>query len=256
MHLLNRTFRQLVIVFAAAVLAGFPTANAAYENLWTAGHGDLDIHYDQANNSLGLGYHLDTSAVINGVSIGVAGEAEADYLTLVVPNAPYARRESGIAGLPGVFANQPFWYLSQTNPDPNPVPFLGIGTEEIQSGIFFQDIVTLSLTSVVQAPANGQFLLYRTGLGSPTTFIDTQNLGSTNLLNLNTGTHNHFNFGFSQPGTYLLEFVASGTLVGGGTSSGSAIYAINVVPEPAAWLSMSLAIVTIGAARRWRQFRS
>lgn len=256
MQLRNLFVRRLLVAVTAAVFGGISPAQAAYENLWTAGHGDMDIHYDFANNTLGLGYHLDDNAVINGVPIGVEMEAEADYLTVIVPNAPFARKDGGVAGLPGVFGNQTFWNLPQSNPGVDPVPFVGIGAEEIQPGIFLQDQIALSLKSVVQSPANGQFIVYRTGLGAPTTFIDTQNLGTTNLITVNAGSHSHYNFGFSQPGTYLLEFQAMGTLIGGGTSSGTAVYAFNVVPEPAAWVSMSMALVSIGAARRWRKFRS
>jgi surface-anchored protein len=256
MQLRNLFVRRLLVAVTAAVFGGFSPAQAAYENLWTAGHGDLDIHYDLANNSLGLGYHLDDNAVINGVPLGVSGEFEADYLTVVVPNAPFAQRIGGLAGLPGVFSNQTFWNIPQSNPGVNPVPFMGIGAEEIQPGIFLNNQIALSLKSVVMAPANGQFIAYRTGVGAPTTFIDTQNLGTTNLITVNAGAHGHYNLGFSQPGSYLLEFEAMGTLIGGGTSSGTAIYAFNVVPEPAAWVSMSMALVSIGAARRWRKFRS
>ncbi len=256
MHLPNLFIRRLLIAVTAVAFGGFSPADAAYDKLWTAGHGDMDIHYDFANNTLGLGYHLHDNAVIDGAPIGVDMEVEADYLTVIVPNAPFARKEGGVAGLPGVFGNQSFFNLPQANPGTDPVPFLGIGAEEIQPGIFLQDQIALSLKSVVQAPANAQFIIYRTGIGAPTTFIDTQNLGATNLLNVNAGSHSHYNFGFSQPGTYLLEFQAVGTLIGGGTARGTATYAFNVVPEPAAWVSMSMALVSIGAARRWRKFRT
>lgn len=255
MQLRNFIFRHLLITLSVVTLGSFSSTQAAYDHLWTAGHGDMDIHYDFANNTLGLGYHLDDNAVINGVPLGVGGEFEADYLTVIVPNEPFAKREGGLAGLPGVFSSQTFWNLPQTNPGADPIPFMGIGAEEIQPGIFLQDQIALSLKSVVQAPANGEFIAYRTGIGAPTTFIDTQNLGTTNLITLNTGSHGHYNFGFSVPGAYLLEFEAMGTLIGGGSASGSAVYAFNVVPEPASWVSMSLALVSIGATRRWRKVR-
>lgn len=253
MQLRFSTLRQLMIALVLTTFTGFSAANAAYDNLWTAGHGDMNLHYDLANNFLGLGYHLHDNAVINGAPLGVDAEVEADFLTVIVPNEPFARRDGGLAGLPGVFSSQTFWNLPQSNPGANPVPFLGIGAEEIQPGIFLQDQLSLSLKSIVQSPAGSEFIVYRTGIGAPTTFIDTQSLGTTNLLNVNAGSHGHYNFGFSTTGMYLLEFEAMGTLIGGGTTIGSATYAFNVVPEPAAWVSMSLALVSIGAARHWRR---
>lgn len=253
MQLRYNIIRHILAVVALTAVSGFSAANAAYENLWTQGHGDMAIHYDLANNFLGLGYELGDNAVINGAPLGVTTEVEADYLTAIVPDAPFARKDGGVAGLPGVFASNTFWNIPQTNPGSNPVPFLGIGAEEIQPGIFLQDQLSLSLKSVVQAPAGAEFIIYRTGLGTPTTYIDTQSLGTTNLITVNAGSHGHYNFGFSIPGAYLLEFEAMGTLIGGGTATGSAVYAFNVVPEPASWVSMSLALVSIGAARRWKK---
>ena len=256
MQLRNSILRAVLASLICTAVSGFSAANAAYENLWTQGHGDMAIHYDLANNFLGLGYELGDNAVINGVTLGVTTEVEADYLTAIVPDAPFARKDGGVAGLPGVFASNTFWNIPQTNPGSNPVPFLGIGAEEIPSGIFLQDQLSFSLKSVVQAPAGGQFIIYRTGIGAPTTFIDTQSLGTTNLITVNAGSHGHYNFGFSVPGAYLLEFEAMGTLIGGGTASGSSVYAFNVVPEPASWVSMSTALVSIAAARRWRKRKS
>lgn len=250
--ILRNAFANLFAFAALAVSSSFASARADFENLWTRGHGDISVHYEGADE-LHLGYELGSNAVINGVAIGATTEVDANYLTAIVPNAPYSRFDGGVAGLPGTFGSNTFWYISQSNPGPVDVPFLGIGAEEIESGIFVNDALGMRLKSVVDSPAGSEFIVYRSTILGNDIFIDTQNLGVANQVNLIAGSHGHYFLGFSEPGTYLLEFEAYGDLVGGGTATGSAVYAFNVVPEPAAWVSMSMALVSIGIARRYRK---
>lgn len=256
MQLRIAIFRHILPLITVVTIGGFGAAKADFENLWTAGHGDISIHYDPANNDMELGYHLGSTAVINGSPLGAETEVNASYLTAIVPNESFSKISGGAAGLPGAFGSQTFWYIPQTNPGINPVPFAGIGAEEVPQGIFVNNSIGFSLKSIVDSPADSQFIVYRNSISGPETFIDTQNLGTSNFLSVPASSHRHFNFGFSEPGTYLLEFEAVGTLVGGGTASASAVYAFTVVPEPAAWISMSMALISIGAARQWRKTHS
>jgi len=242
-----------LFTFAAILMAGSPARSADFENLWTQGHGDLSIHYSAGD--LLLGYELDDNAVINGVPIGVITEEEATFLTAVIPNASYSRFDAGQSGLPGVFENQTFWYIPQTAPgDDDAVPFLGIGAEEVATGLFVNDLIDFTLKSIVSSPANSEFIIYRSGLGgSKTVYVDTQNLGSSNLVPVTAGVHGHYTFGFSQPGTYLLEFEVSGNLEGGGTASGSAVYSFSVVPEPSSWLLAATAVPAACIVTRYRK---
>lgn len=250
---LSRKLMSLA-VGALFVHAGFGLApvRADFENLFTQGHADIAVHYE-GGTELELGYELGSNAVINGVPVGATTEVGADYLTAVIPNASFSRFDGGVAGLPGVFGSNTFWYVSQPNPGAVAAPWIGIGAEEISTGIFVGETIGMSLKSVVSAPQDGEFIIYRTRIGGFDVFIDTQNLGATNSLSVPVASHRHFYFGFSQPGTYLLEFEAVGNLIGGGQATGSAVYAFNVVPEPSAWMSMSIALVSIGFARRYRR---
>lgn len=247
------SLNALLFAIASLGLFGQSAQSADFENLWTKGHGDLSIHYE-GNGELHLGYELGDNAVVNGAALGTVTEVDADTLTTVIPDAAYAKFIGGVAGLPGVFGNQTFWYISQPNPgEVDVVPWLGIGAEEIASGLFVGNTIGLTLKSIVSSPADSDFILYRSTLGSPSVFIDTQNLGTSNFVSVTAETHGHYYFGFSKPGTYQLEFEASGDLVGGGTASGSAIYAFNVVPEPSTWITASLSLMAVGITHRWRK---
>jgi surface-anchored protein len=253
--------RSLVLRTAQAFLVtfgfGLSAVQAEFENLYTKGHADIAIHFEPGATELELGYELGSNAVINGVPVGVTTEVAANYLTAIVPNAPYARFDGGVAGLPGTFGSDTFWFISQPNPGAGPeVPWIGIGAEEIETGVFVGDTLGFRLKSVVAAPAGSEFIIYRSSLGVFDVSIDTQNLATYNALSVPAGGHRHFYFGFSEPGEYRLEFEASGTLIGGDAVTGSAVYAFTVVPEPSAWVSMSMALVSIGFARRYRKMRA
>ncbi len=125
----------------------------------------------------------------------------------------------------------PVWILPQSN-DPS-LLFLGIGAEELIAGTFVGDLVTLSLTGV---SGPGHFALYQTDMfGSPTVFMNSRDgITAADSYTLGAGSHSHFNWAFSEMGTYTLSFEASGTLVAGNqfTSSGPVDYTFQVVPEP------------------------
>lgn len=115
--------------------------------------------------------------------------------------------------------------------DPS-LPYIGIGTEELQDGIFVNDEVTLKLVGLV---GPGNFRLTQSDpLGGEIVYMDSSDGFATDAIVRLAGTHDHFNWEFSAIGTYTLEFEASGTLVGGGLTSGRAAYTFVIaVPEPA-----------------------
>lgn len=149
-------------------------------------------------------------------------------------------------------AGSPVWILPQTqNPS---LLFLGLGTEEMATGLFTSDQVTLSLKAV-NGP--GTFAVYETGMfGAPTVFMnsgDGINVGDS--IALTAGGHRHVNWSFTAPGVYQIDFEGAGTLADGNvfTSSGNVTYTFEVaaVPEPgtASFLALgSLALIAV--ARR------
>jgi surface-anchored protein len=149
----------------------------------------------------------------------------------------------------------PVWILPQ-NQNPN-LMFLGLGAEELTAGTFVGDVVTLSLTGV---SGPGHFALYQTDtFGTPTVFMNTRDgISGADEYDIGAGTHAHFNWAFSEMGTYTLSFEASGTLVAGNvfTSSGPVDYTFQVVPEPGTLTLATLGGVGLLLLARRRRTRS
>lgn len=151
----------------------------------------------------------------------------------------------------GVSAGQPVWILPQIQ-DPA-LNFLGIGAEELDPDDLLQawdpdgagplasaKWLQIDLLSVT---GPGHFSLW-TNSGSTVSFASADGIGSADRAFVLAGGHSHFNWTFTQPGTYAVELQVTSTLAGGGTStSAPATYTFSVAaaPEPG-----TLALLAIG----------
>lgn len=100
--------------------------------------------------------------------------------------------------------------------------FPGLATEEIPEGVFQNNEIFLELISC-EGPGN--FFLYAVdAFGEATASINSSNgISTDDRVALSAGGHAHFNWGFSRPGVYRLEFKPGGTLTSNGlVSSGDA----------------------------------
>lgn len=150
----------------------------------------------------------------------------------------------------GVNAGESFWVLPQQF-DPNKV-YLGIAAEEIDSGVFQGDVVTLAL-SAVRGP--GEFSLYQVdGVGQPIVYMASSNgIDANDKVVLPVGGHGHFNYGFTATGLYEIDVYAYGTLVDGTyTESDVTTYyfGVEAVPEPATLLALGAGAAALLARRR------
>lgn len=107
-------------------------------------------------------------------------------------------------------AGAPVWILPETeNPD---LLWPGLSTEDIETGVFTGDTVTLTLCHV-RGP--GALSVFTTDpLGAPTVLANSGD-GTPDRLALATGTHEHVNWGFTRTGTYRATFQATATLADG-----------------------------------------
>jgi surface-anchored protein len=142
-------------------------------------------------------------------------------------------------------AGSPVWILPNTqNPS---LIFLGFGAEELETGLFVGDSVTMSLSSV---SGPGEFAVFDfDSFGSPMALMNSRDgITAGDSVSLAAGAHNDLNWAFSAPGTYTVNFEASGTLVDGNvfTASGPVGYTFEVVPEPS-----SVALAGVGALALW-----
>lgn len=207
--------------------------------LWY-GHADVGVNFE--NDAWDLHVHhedlgeFDPADVIIGVDV------------LAASNTVPTGAQWSFLGSSG----DPVWILPQI--EDVDLLFLGLGTEELASGLFVGDQITLTLNAV-NGPGN--FAMFETGIfGTPTVLMNSgDGIGPSDAIVLNAGSHRHVNWAFTAPGFYGIEFEASGTLVSGNTftASGPVTYwfEITAVPEPG-----SLMLLGLGAlGSRWFQRR-
>ena len=121
-------------------------------------------------------------------------------------------------------------YVLPANQDPD-LPFLGIAADELETGVFRNETVSLNLTGK-QGP--GDIFLYTVGpFGTVTAFFDTSNgLDAQDVLQLQTGEHVHYNIGFTEPGRYSLYVKPSAELLTNNTSTSNESFELlfDVIP--------------------------
>jgi surface-anchored protein len=243
------------LVALAAALAPASATAGTFQDVYTAGHADISIHFE--NNALGLNYHFGSNAVINGSTLGVAGAGERDADTITVFLNPANSLGTGAAGLPAPFAGNPLYTLPQSSRAGR--PFLGIGADEIDLGVFQNNTLLLTLTGFAQAPAGGQFILWQLGSEATPLMNSADGFSAADVVSVEATGHDHYTFGFTQLGTYDLTFTASGTLMNGTQLTTSGVYRFQVgapqtqpVPEPGSITLAGIGVAALGllAARR------
>jgi len=103
----------------------------------------------------------------------------------------------------------------------------------VTSGTFLGNQVLCTLESY---SGPGNFFLYSNNqFGAPTIHMRTDNgLSSADAKTVGAGSHAHFNWAFTQPGTYAVGLRASGTLAANSVFSASELttFTFFIVPEP------------------------
>ncbi|MBK7997990.1 MAG: choice-of-anchor M domain-containing protein [Verrucomicrobia bacterium] len=132
--------------------------------------------------------------------------------------------------------------------------FLGFGAEEIESGVFAGDSISVHLRSV-NGPGTFAVFAFDGATGNPQVFMNSgDGFGAGDSFLVPAGGHSDLNWAFSAPGTYTVSFEASGTLVDGNAfiTSGPVDYTFQVVPEPSTWalLGVSFAGFVLWQLRR------
>lgn len=251
--------KKLTLLTLSTAAATYSFA-APGDNVYTAGHGDIGVALEGGTDfHLHFHGHADPgeAAVINGSPITEEVELDAGDLTIAVPNSVLASAPNSptFNAVTGVASGGDIWILPQSDPDPAPVPFLGIGAEELDPANWSTDI-TFTLDAVVSPSGSGEFSLWQSDSGLEFYFSTadgslTEN--GNNTLVVPAGDHDHYNFGFSELGTWTVEITASGTHNTLGALSDTQTFTFNVVPEPSS-LSLLFGIAAIAfAGQRRRQ---
>jgi surface-anchored protein len=134
------------------------------------------------------------------------------------------------SGTPFGNGGQPFWILPQTQ-NPN-LLYLGVNAERIPAGVF-NGSLTIQLKRF-QGP--GYFMAWQAiGPGQYNIRINTRDGIDTNdFFSPLTGSHEHFNWGFSTTGVYSVTFQAFGQRIGETTNifSPESTYVFQILPLP------------------------
>jgi len=212
---------------------------------YTFGHGDIGIAFEEHHDVVSLDEHDHDDEFFFHWHLGAdsnlgEGEHEASEITAVVPSSreSVVQNDAPFNNMTGAAPGSSIWTLPQN--EVGGVPFLGIATEELSSDDF-PGLITFSLDSVTSPSGSGEFSLWQTdGFGAFDFYFSTNNPAGTENENNNTfqttaGTHSHFNWGFTEPGMWILQMTVSGTHAVEGNLSATESFAFNVVPEPSTY---------------------
>jgi surface-anchored protein len=179
-----------------------------------SGHADVGIGFHNGNFDLHV-HDEETDT-----------EYEPSDSTIFVGARAKVALPSGL-GFTGANPGDSVWILPGAAEKPG-VVFLGLATEEIATGVFTNNSITLTLDSFT---GPGDFSLWTTdSLGNVLEGLSTNNGFSGDSVSLTTGSHAHYNWAFTQPGEYQLTMRAAGQLAGGGSISQAATYTFFVSP--------------------------
>ena len=216
------------------------------QSIWTAGHGDIGIGY--VGNEFEPHWHLgenNEEVIVDGVPVSDPLGFEYEPGDLIAQTSLSETRNSNSLWDPiGVNSGDTFYLFPET--EDLSTPYVGIGTEELDP-LDWSTNITLTLTGIsgTGVTAGGIFSLYTLDSFLDPTFFMTTNDGITagDAISVAANTHSHFNFAFTQLGTYNLTFEVSGTHSVDGPKTASATYTFEVVPEPG-----SLALFLLGSS--------
>ncbi|MCD0460914.1 choice-of-anchor M domain-containing protein [Roseiconus lacunae] len=238
-------FFQLLSILAVSICSSVAHAEAVE---YTLGHGDIGLAYD--GSELELHYHFGNGAVLDGTPLVGDAEYAPDEAFVRVGQNTMVETTGSIPFL-GTTAGDPVWVLPQSN-TPG-VPFLGIATEELD-GTFSGASLTMTSFS-----GPGEFALWQSSsLGGLNVFWQSNNgLDATDTLALSIGGHDHYNYGFTEAGTYDIGVTATADFASGGSVSdfGTLRFVVgnvSAVPEPSALAAMG-ALSSIMILRRRRR---
>ncbi len=207
------------LIIAGAIFGAILTTSAQVVYL-DHQHMDFRLQYNPAaegTNRLDIILGYDTGVdhfTATNQQVFIVGNTNAK---LTIPaNANYA-----FLGSPGA----PVWILPQSQNIT--LPYLGTSAEDIPLGVF-NGPLNFELISV-EGPGNF-FAWANSGAGQPPTvkFISTNGVVSTqyNVMNPLTGSHEHYNWGFSTNGLYRITFRVTGQRIGEST---------NIIGKEVAW---------------------
>jgi surface-anchored protein len=186
--------------------------------------------------------------VVDGVPLALDTEFEIGELIVQV-SATTTRQAGTQWDAIGVGAGQSYWILPENEVIGQ--PFVGIGAEELVPGEWSGVTVTLTGASGSGITAGGHFSLSQDSV-TPIFYMSTSDLGvdAYTFADLTVEDHAHFNWAFTEVGTYDLTFEISGTHAVDGFKTATATYTFSVIPEPSSALLGAFGALALLRRRR------
>jgi len=255
---MNRSFRMMIHLAAAAALpalAAAPVQAGFLDNIYTEGHADVTVQYDGTGTEFTHGY-LFEGGTVNGVELDETFIESTDVTTLV-PESSSAPRPAGAAWDPtGAAAGETIFLLPAS--EVAGVPFMGWGAEEI-SAADFPDGILFELMDV-SGPGEFSAWGFPPAGGDPNFVMSSASSDPDDNegIELATGSHTHFNVGFTELGAYNVQFRVTGinTNVSSVGTYRFAVGAAALIPEPSSLALVGLGagtLLLVGSFRRRRQ---
>ena len=201
---------------------------------YESGHADLVVEYDADSDEWEFVVAL-RGATVDGVA-GLSGELETDAVEIVVPSSNIEPRPDNVPNLLdydpiGVEAGIDYWKMPQTQVEATDetAPFVGINNEELPAGVFLNETVTWLLNQSISPSGMGHFSLHQEALPGPDFLMSTADPNANPGASVQVGLHDHFNFGFTEPGLWTIEFMASATRLDNTPTSGTGQFMFRVL---------------------------
>jgi len=221
-----------------------------YPKFYTSGSGFVSVDYAPFDIEFRPFWQVAPGALINGAPItGESGFAPAD---LVAVTSATRASPTGLSSVMGVADGAPIYVAGSSLFQPN----LGVSVASLDPADWTGSItITLSDWTI---PHGAAFSLYTTNPEGTaveeaffSTFAITQTLAN-NSFTLAPGSQAHFQWGFTDPGFYTLEFTWTGHNTSSGPVSDHATFTFQVVPEPSTVMLLILALAPVAIMRRRR----
>ena len=209
--------------------------------------GELDFGVILENNALEIEAHVVSGIVDGNQTTDVEMETE-DLQVLAGMDRRFAA-PAGFAAA-GVSQGESLWILPQS--EVAGVPYVALASEELTAADWSSSI-TFTLGSVTSPSGNGTFSMWESGsVGGQTFHFSSTNAGATanNNSYVSNFSHNHVNWGFSEPGEWTVELQAAGTHSTLGMLQTSSNLRFSVVPEPSSALLFGISILGVFGRRR------
>jgi surface-anchored protein len=215
-------YRFSICVFGLFAFIALPVSCFSVEVYLMEGHGDVQLG---SVDSLGLnffGHGGSGGSIIDGSLLGSDTYYSFTDIAITVPDTTknyfqsLGGATSDIAAKLGIDSGDDYWLLPQSSLGDGSAPalrapFLGLGTESMNEGVFLNDAVNLTLLDMT-GPTGGQFALQRSATWLMSTF---DGIGEGDVVpNFPIPYHGHYKWYFSKPGFYNLTLQSSATRIG------------------------------------------